>query len=204
MPGRYHNQPTETLFKQLAALTDQTANSVKAAAEILVELKARGENHPFMHEGVLRWYAQIADGRLSAKAALAFAGVNSILKHLVGMPLKQQDAFAAGQPTVIARHNTQGKIVSDERPLLQLSSNQLDLAFDQNTPRPFAAQAKILAARGPEYPERRRSQSPLSIRADIAAGEIICGQLRFTPQQLADALQRLGYRLTKMRASANV
>jgi hypothetical protein len=201
MPSRYHNQATEALIKALADLTDQTAETIRVAAEILAELKTRGENHPLMREGILRWYAPIAEGKLSPKAAIAFAGVNSIIRRLIGMPLAKQEAFAKGEPLIFAKHNNKGEVISDQRPLLELSARQLDIALEQGEIRSFPAQRKILIARGQEHRKRRRSSSPINIRADLEAGEIICGQMRFTPHQLAGALKQLGYTIQKRRAA---
>lgn len=199
--SKYHNTKTETLVADLATLTDKTAETIKNAADILQELHARRLTHPLMREGVLRYYAEIADGRLSATAALAFAGVHSILKRLVGMPLAKQNAFAAGDDTVIAIHNGQGEIVSTKKPLIQLNAAQLDIALADGKPRPFQEQKKMLAARQPRA-RARRSRSALAIRADLATGEIVCGQLRFKPHQLAGALKTLGFEIVRSSAKA--
>lgn len=201
MTTKHHNSETKVLLARLGRLTDRTAEAIAEAALILLELHTRKVTHPLMRDGVLSYYAEICDGRLSAKAVLAFAGVHSILKRIVGMPLDQQDAFAAGGRATIAEHNRDGKIVSQQKPLIQMTAGQLDVAFDKGIPRPFAEQRKILNVREPPAPRRRRG-STLSIRADLVRGEIICGQLRFTPHQLGAAMKTLGYEIRKIENAA--
>lgn len=200
MTTKHDNARTETLIDRLAQLTSDTAETIKQAADILIELHARKLVHPLMRDGVLRYYAEIADGRLSAKAALAFAGVHSVIRRLIGMPLEKQDALAAGEETIIATHDARGEIVSSKKPLLQLSAAQLDIAMTDGKVRPFTEQRKILAARSAVRAPVRRSRNPLKIRADLATGEIVCGQLRFTPHELAAAVKVLGFEIVRVKA----
>jgi hypothetical protein len=200
MTTKHDNARTETLIDRLAQLTNDTADTIKQAADILTELHIRKVTHPLMRDGVLRYYAEIAEGRLSAKAALAFAGVHTVIRRLIGMPLAKQDAFAAGEETIIATHDTRGEIVSSKKPLLQLSAAQLDIAMTDGKVRPFAEQRKILAARSAVHPPARRSRNPMNIRADLATGEIVCGQLRFTPHELAAAVKALGFEIVRVKA----
>lgn len=199
---KYHNTETPRLIKELSKLTEGNATSIKAASEILLELKTRGETHPLMRQGVFRFYQEIADDRLSAKAVLAFAGVNSILRNLIGVPLPRQEAFAKGERIVIATHDTTGKIKSQEKPLIQLSVRQLDLVFDAGNIRSFSDQSQILSARKDNTPARR-SRIPVAIRADKSRQELVCGQLRFTPHELASALQKLGFKIIRIEAAKN-
>lgn len=196
---KLHNAETKALTARLATLTGRTAEMIGEAALILMELHTRKIKHPLMRDGVLGYFAEISNGQLSAKAVLAFAGVHTILKRLIGMPLDQQDAFAAGGRATIAVHDRAGKIISDQKPLVQMSARQLDVAFDKGIARPFAEQRKVLGARQPAT-SRRRSTSTLSIRADLAAGEIICGQLRFKPHDLAAAMKVLGFKIIREAA----
>lgn len=200
-PTRFHNLTTPALVQELETLTNVTAASIKSAATILQELKTRGETHPLMREGAFRFYQEIAANKLSAKAVLAFAGVNSILRNLIGLPMEKQDAFAKGAKLTIATHDTTGKIKSVEKPLIQLSVRQLDLAFDgAGGVRAFNEQAQIISARTANRPSSRRSILPVAIRADQKTGELVCGQLRFTPHQLTAAMQKLGFKIVRVAA----
>lgn len=197
MTTKHHNAETKSLIGQLTRLTDRTADTIKEAASILQELKARKLRHPLMRDGVLLYYAEIASDQLSARAALAFAGVHTILKRIVSLPLAQQDSLADGKEISIAVHNSKGEIINENRTLIQLTAAQLDMALAAGSVRSFTEQKKILAAR---RPRARRSRSPIKIRADAASGEIICGQLRFKPNDLAAAMKILGFKIIREAA----
>jgi hypothetical protein len=46
----------------------------------------------------------------------------------------------------------------------------------------------------------RRSKKPDELRADLAAGELLCGRMRFTPHEMAGALKKPGFKLVRIAA----
>lgn len=195
MNSKYHNYTTDVLKTALTKINVKIAEGVIAASEILLELARRGERHPYMRGGLFRWYEPLANRTLSAHAAIAFGGVGTIIRKLVGMDLLQQQELANGGKVVVAEHDATGKIIRVEKPILQLTTRQLDLAFDNGAFVPFETQRKTLGKRQPDV---RRSSVPLEIRADMETGEVVCGQMRFTPLSLVPALKKLGFKIEKI------
>lgn len=203
MTSKYAHYKTDALKALLEKANNHLAGAIMETCEILLELHKRGERHPYMREGVLRWFESIAKGRLSIHAAIAFAGVGTIIRKLDGMDLLQQQALANGGKVVIAEHDAAGKVVRAEKPILQLTTRQLDLAFDAGMAVPFEKQRKILAARS-VGPDKRRSSVALNFRADPEKGEIICGQMRIdiSDPGFLSALNELGFQIVRKTKKA--
>jgi hypothetical protein len=205
MKSKYHNQTVPELFASLKGAVLDSAASLKEASEILVELRSRGESHPFMYEGVLRWHREIADGRLSALAVIAFGGMQTILSRLVGLPLKEQDAYAQGETASVAEIEPKsGNVVRAEKPILRLPADQLDLVFAApGKVRSFEAQRKLLISRkgaAKVSPLPRREHSMLW--ADVRSGEVVYGNIRMKPSDLAGPLSELGFKIERVRPAS--
>jgi len=166
-----------------------------------LELYKRGERHPFMRSGVLRWYSDIAQGNLSAHAVLAFGGVGTIIRKLIGMDLLQQQDLANGALVEIAEHDAEGKIVRGKKRILQMTTRQLDMVFDKGAVVSFERQKKILAARGKDV---RRSSVAMTFRSDPDTGEIVCGQMRINLSDpgFITAVHELGFQIVRASRKA--
>lgn len=197
MTTKYEKMSTPDLIAEFNSVMKlHVEGHIKRASEILVVLHARGERLPAMREGVLRWFAPLAEGTLTPKAAITFAGVGSIVRKLIGCTPELQDRLANGEKISVAVHNNAGEIVIEQRTLLQLTTRQLDLVFDEGSGlRGTLRQKRLLAQRKPDV---RRSTVAINIRADAATGEIVCGQMRFKPDQLTAALKDLGFKIERL------
>lgn len=194
----YKTMKTDLLLKVFDGLVLESVAAIFHASIILNELALRRVAHPAMREGVLRWYSEIANGKLYAETAMTFGGVGSVMRKLIGSPWDFQKSMCKGGTVPVAVHDSKGEIVMEDRMLLQLTARQLDMVFEEGGGiRLPAEQKRILAARKPDV---RRSKSAIKVRADKATGEVVCGQMRFKPRELASALKKLGFKLERIKA----
>lgn len=201
MTTKYHNSTTAELYAALAATVDQTSTAIVAASEILLELRKRGENHPLMREGVFVWFEHIAAGQLSPKAALAFAGVNSVIRKLVGLDTALQDRIADGEEIPVAELDSTGKIVRSQKPILRMDQAQLDRAFDASKLRPLPAQEKMLRSEQARDAASPKTAKKERITADQESGVLRVANTKIAPEELREPLRALGFRLIRVGAS---
>lgn len=203
MTSEYSKQTTDQLLALIKRLSADVEKNIVEMAHVLTELRKRGYSHEFMKAGLLRWYVELAAGTLTPKAVITFAGVGTVLRKMTGLlPPDLQDRLASGEKIAVATHDAEGKVVTEERTILQLTTRQLDLVFDgKGAMRSIASQKKILSARKPEK-DVRRSKVAVVIRADIETGELVCGQMRFKPSELVGPLRELGMQLTRIPKKA--
>jgi hypothetical protein len=206
MTSNYTEQSDKQLFSVLKTLSSDIEKNIVEMAHVLVELRRRGFTHEYTRSGILRWHRELAAGTLTPKAVITFGGVGTVLRKMTGLlPPEMQDRLAAGEKLDVATYDSEGKIVTEKRTILQLTTRQLDLVFgDKGAIRPIAAQRRILAKRKPEG-DVRRSKVALNIRADVETGDLVCGQLRINISEpgFIAALGELGFTIIrKGRAAA--
>lgn len=189
-----------TIAELYAALKKSTAATVAEfaiGAAILHELWGRGEVHPLMRQGPYRWHKEISAKRLSPMLALTIGGGHTALvRKMFDLPLDKQDAFANGDKIIVAVHDSGGKIIAGEQTITELDGWMYEIVFNDGMVRTFEQQKRILSKRAPDV---RRSSKPVDIRADVQAGEIVCGQMRFKPSELAGPLKQLGFKVERIK-----
>lgn len=195
----YHNHSTDQLFKMLDSFEKNTVAAIEKAAAVLVELENRRTYHPLMQSDVLRYYKEIDNGTISARAVLVLGIQPQRFNVIRSLPKHVQEELAHGKEFAMAEHNDAGEIVQKMTSYRRMSLWQLKMVFANGEVQPFAKQKIELAARTVQV---RRSESAINIRADVEKGEIVCGQMRFTPHQLSSALTELGYSIQKVREDA--
>lgn len=187
------------LRAELANALTVTAVGLARAAAIWTELNNRGEDIP-LRSGLSIWLPRIAAGALAAEAVVAFAGQRMLLHRMVGMPLDEQRRLAAGGKITVAAANEAGEIVHESRAVASLSSREVTLAIADGTVRPLDAQTRSLAAKRPRRKRASRTSAAI-IRADTARGLLQIGRSSVAPDDIVDALARLGWRMERREDS---
>lgn len=186
---------TPELYTKLAQSLQASATAFYRAAAIWAELNRRGES--LQLSGALQWLPRIARGELAAEAVIAFAGQQSLITSLAGMPIDEQRKYAAGETITVAAFAEDGKTTTEAKPLAALSAKEVKLAVDQGQIRPIKAQlnslkhSRTVAATAPHH-------SAVTVRPDLGAGVIVIGRARVAPQEIAAALRSLGWRLERI------
>jgi hypothetical protein len=193
----YSKLSTPDLHARLKRSLEASAAGLYEAAAIWSELNRRGEAPSA--SGIMQWLRRIATGELAAEAVVSFAGQDSLLIGLVGMPLDQQRKYAAGEAITVATFDADGGTVTEEKPLLQLSAREVKLAIDRGQVRPVKAQINSLK-RSRTASKTTPHYSTVTVQADLVAGVLVVGHARVSPSELAVALRSLGWRLERIVA----
>lgn len=195
--SEYSNLTVAQINQRLQQALSTTAEAIETVCQLLYELASRGENHQLMRDGVFRWYREISTGQLSPQAVFAFAGVSTILSRLIGFPITKQERIALGEPIPVVEMNaTRTNVLRVEKPIIQLSTAALDIAFEApGKLRSVTAQEKIVRN---VSPPSRREPTPIFI-AHPDTGEITCGGMRFKPALLEKPLAKLGLKIVAIQ-----
>lgn len=200
MTSKYHNLSATQLKDKLTSLLSDTHNNLYEICCILMLQYDRGHLDPAMRVGVFKWFPQIARGELDPMTALTLDGMDARIRAMVGLPLVEQKRLAKGGTVVVATLGKDGKIVTDDRAIYQLSARDFEMVFDAGKVRAFNAQKAILAARTKPKPSTaHRSSVPLDIRVDVSAEEVIVGQMRIKASELIEALAKLGFTCRRLK-----
>jgi hypothetical protein len=191
----FSNYSTSELLGLLKdAVTDTTAG-IKRAADILLELKSRGECHPFTRSGTLRYFAEISDGRLTPLAALVLGEFPSIIKKIIGLPADQQDSIASGAPIPVAEMDNIGNMVTTEKNIMRMTPREIETVFDGSSIRDVKAQQHLV--RRASIPVARTSERP-RIPVDVAGGRLIFGNMKVGVEELRAPMRELGFKIVRM------
>ncbi|MGH2367595.1 MAG: hypothetical protein ACRDI2_05295 [Chloroflexota bacterium] len=146
-----HSMSIEELRSELARSLTLSAHSLVRLAAIWRELELRGEDMADLRSGLTIYLPRIAAGEIAAEAVVAFAGRDSLLRSLSGMPLGQQRAFAAGREIEIARLARSGGvsagITTDRMPLARMSAAEIRQVLHRGRIRHVIEQRDVLLER---------------------------------------------------------
>lgn len=186
---------TPQLHKLLGEQLTVSAEALENAARIYAELRTRGADLSRYRTGIGLYLARIADKKLSAHAVQAFAGQPGALHRFVGLSLSMQKALAVGHPVSVAEHDEAGKIIFTDKRVERMTGPEVLRVFQKpgEIASPEEQAAVLKRSAGP----RKHRSVKLDIRADVAKGEIIIGQIRVKPHDLAAALGALGFTITR-------
>lgn len=200
----FNDIPTDDLLELLGATYDGIVAGTERAAKILVVLMSRGVTHPLMSEGVLRYFREIESGRLSAAAAVAFAGNRNMVGRIVGLPREIQVKIALGETLLeVAEFTPRGEIVVQKRPIRQLDNPTLDRVFAKERIRTPKEQETLLrAAQASVAAPSRQVGQRVSIASDSKA--LMIGRSRIEPNELMGPLLRLGFKLVRVTEKERV
>ncbi|UTU09738.1 hypothetical protein CcrBL47_gp454 [Caulobacter phage BL47] len=188
-----------SLSELVARFTDARADleaNMKEACILLMELRRRGQSKPAWRKGVFQWAEQVANGSLHPRAALIMGESTQMIRGILGLPPEEQLRIAEGGVVTVAILRTDGVVVAEDQSIPQMSQVTFDLVFDQGVVRTFDAQKKILLDRASKR-RAHRSPNPVEIRVDRQSEEVIVGQVRLSVQELATALNQLGFKVER-------
>lgn len=177
------------------------AQGFRVRCEILVEYDRRGEPHPRAGRSLYRYYREVASGKLSPLLVQHYSADTAVISRLMNQSIEKQDSFVRGEtPIHVARFDGGGHLRVETKPLARATPFERTLALTESgTLRPTNKQRDLLLAHQ-KTARANRSSNVLSIKADKQKGELVCGQMRFTPHQLAPALKALGFRLVRIES----
>ncbi len=202
----FSNQSIESLYALLHDVVLDTAAEIQKAAEILQELRNRGEAHPLMRIGVLSKFREIASGKLSAKAAFVFAGVNDVLTRLEGLPIDQQEEIATTGIIPVVELDQSHRPVVVQKPILSATRETLDRVFGPGNIRSAIEQEKLIVretntisvTKGRQEVANDYLRTVGRFTVDVKRRRIKVGAHSIKVEEFAEPLRLLGYKLTKM------
>lgn len=191
---KFYNLTNTALYKRLAACLKNAESNIIEASGILTELKRRGENHPLMRNGMLKWFEHIEAGTLNPQLVIDFLGEDQIISRMIGVPMTKQKEIAS-TGTVRFVEERKGEIVEVDKQLIRMNLEQLNQVFDNGRIRTVAQQTKIVKSM-PRKTVTQKSQEKL-VGADVMNGVLVIGRHNIEPSLLIEPLRQLGYKLIK-------
>lgn len=149
---------------------------------------------------VARMARDVAEGRLSIHAAWVLGGRDALLRHLLVLPLADQDRLADGGKVKIAIRNDQGRIVSAEKTIWDMTEAERVRAFGAQGIRDWTVQGELLIkghnAAPPDAPPPRPQfkVNPATGKPRVTRGG------DFDWDDLTPMLARFGLKLTPIYA----
>ena len=217
-PSQASEMTTETLVKVMQAGLDRGAEALRAVCVAICELRVRNAAVPAQLPMMFRlpWAEDIAQGRLSARAALAVGSDALLLKRLAALrDTGLQVRLAEGERVPVAVRKRDGRVATVHMRLSEMTSEQFARAVDPDEgPVPVATQIADL----PKAPPRRRARAPRprgggggavpAAEADKPvvdvcreSGELIVSGLRVAAADLREAVLELAPALRKVGVS---
>lgn len=164
------------------------ADRIRDACIGVAVARERGISLPTL-PSVFDYATQIADGRLSARAAMTLARFPFTVTPIIGMPHDLQDRLADGEKIKIAV-KVNGRIQSAERSIWEMSGVQIRAAFDDGKIVPWEKQGEWLHKSGYEEPTAPKSTPP---RFDRKSGKIVVGRQRLDIEDFRQAFLEAGF-----------
>lgn len=153
---------TAELKEALANSLEMTAQHLVLLGRIWVELESRGEDLSALRSGVGLYLSQIGSGKLSAKAVVAFAGQQLLLRELAELPIEEQERLAdGGKVPLVIEHRTSKELKVDYVELSMLHSRHYSQVFNKGLIRNADEQKGLLQApttrkKKPAIPRKRK------------------------------------------------
>lgn len=164
---------------------------VKELADLLTELRKRGQTHPLMGVPILKDFVAISSGKLSINAALEFGGNEVLMNQIKQMPVDRQETLANGGTVPVVEVNPEGRQVTVQRSVGQLTNRDLGRVFNNGKVTSLVAQKKTLTPTA-------LTKEIFGFIVDITNKKLKIGDKSYTPMELAKPLKELGYRLVKI------
>jgi hypothetical protein len=136
-------------------------------------------------------YREIAEGKLSAHAAWVHNGAPTVISALIGLPHDLQDRLADGEKIKIAVRNKEGRIVSDERRLDEMTGAELARAFRNGHVIDWTYQGEALVRAHNEAPEGGKAKPP-RVTIDPETQMVMVNRTRVPDDLLFAALLQRG------------
>lgn len=145
---------TADLRQALARSLEVTAQHLELLGKIWVELENRGEDLSALRSGMAIYLPMIGHGKLSAEAAVAFAGQQLLLRELALLPISEQEKLARGEKLLLVTVNRDKQATTQAVTASMLHSRHYSLVFDNGRIRSPEEQKSLLLA-----PTKRRRES---------------------------------------------
>ncbi len=196
MVSKLHNYSAAQLKARWDKLSGGLAQNIQEMAEINVALEGMRALEPRHLKGPMRWFREIASGRLAPEAAVAYCDGGRVSETIAkcfaaGVPLAEQKRLAMGGKLAFADHDAEGRAVRREKSLdvLPLRIIEIVLTADGKI-RSFDEQARFVAglpkaAKAARFPGTRTSVSPERLRYDPKNKHVICGHIRISVNDFA-------------------
>lgn len=178
---------TEDLIGELDGFTALAADLARRLSLVLKELRARRIRHTHHFHTVLMFFAEIADNRLDAEAAVLLANTDRI-RAVLPLPAEQQRAIARGEEVPVAVRLPSGAITHDRLPIRRMDDSTRRRAFGPKGIRPLEEQTAMIQAEN-----RVERHGMITILRDEVMLKI--GNQRIRPEELRQPLLALGFRL---------
>jgi len=189
----YSNMTTEELNTRIQLCATDLQTKVKELAGLLAELRKRGQHHPLMSVPILKDFAAIASGKLSVNAALEFGGNDTLMEQVKQMPVTQQEDLANGGTIAVVEISPQGKQVTVQRKVNQLTNRDLGRVLNKGKVASVAAQKKTLTPAA-------QLKEVAGLIVDITNQKLQIGGKSVAPMELVKPLKELGFRLVRIDA----
>jgi len=177
---------------------DMGANLRKACICLTI-LERRGAVFPLQKNlpTPFRFAPEIAADLLDPEAALLLAGSPDAIRAVMKLPLDQQRAVANEKPIKIAIKKD-GRIISAERTIYEMSVMQMRIAFGENGIVPWEQQGEFLHKSGAPNEGAPTVRVKPKIAVDGTTHEIVVNKIHVTVDDLIPALAALGYSVKKL------
>lgn len=189
----YSKMTDEELNTRIKLCATDLQTKVKELADLLTELRKRGQTHPLMFVPILKDFAAISSGKLSVNAALEFGGNSALMEQVKKMPVARQDDLANGGTIPVVEINPQGKQVTVQRRVGQLTNRDLNRVLNNGKVASVAAQKKSLTPAA-------QLKEVAGLIVDITNRKLQIGGKSIAPMELAKPLKELGFRLVRIDA----
>lgn len=183
------NMTNDQLADALKGGLEMSAEGALKACIAITVLEEREVPLPMLPEG-FRYARDIAEGRLSAHAAMILGSKADLIKAVMPLPLKEQDAIADGKKIKVAV-KLDGRVMNKDMSIFQMSQMQLRLVFSDEGITPASEQGEWLHKTGYKEPVPKATKCKLAV--DSKTSEILIGRNRVTVDDLIPQLAALGY-----------
>lgn len=194
---------TEELVSVLEQSFTMEANAIYQACVVIAVLEERG--HPFTGRDrlgpVYRFAPEIADGKLSARAAMDLQDNPAAIRAILGYPHAEQDEIAAGKVFKVAVM-VDGRVMFQDKKIWNMTVAQMRMAVIEK--RTADGQGTLLLT-GVVKDEPLRSARKASIEVDSASKDIVVKRAgHVTIDELIPALAALGYQVKPIYGAAGM
>lgn len=182
------------LLSALLSGITAAADGTKSACVAVCIAKERGIDLPILPE-VFRYALEVADGRISARAALTLARYPFAIRAVMGMDHGLQDRLADGEKVKIAVR-VNGRVQSADRTIWEMSQMQMRVAFTDGQITPWEQQGEWLHKSG--YVEPVEGKKRAKIKVNPIAQELAVTSGLISIDDLRAALLPMGLQITEV------
>lgn len=182
------------LLAAIASALSEAADGLLCACVAVSVAKERGIELPMLPD-VFRYALEVADGRLSARAAMTLARYPFVIRAVMNVDHAMQERLADGEKIKIAvRIN--GHIQSAERSIWEMSQMQMRVAFTDGKITPWEQQGEWLHKSGHVDPVKGSKRA--KIKTNPIAQELVVTSGRISIDDLRSALLPMGLQIIEV------